>query len=456
MSKIIVLSGATGFVGRRLSLALFKRGYHLRILCRSVEKAKLAVPLPADFIQWDAESTLDEKHLEGAHAILHLAGAPIAEGRWTKKRKEKILSSRTQSTEQLIAAVKRCQAPPSVWVGASAIGFYGDRASELLTEESTAGKGYLADVCYEWEVAQAAFPGRAVMLRTGVVLGHGGALRKMLPPFRLGFGGKLGNGEQWMSWIHIDDLVNLYVFALETDSLQGPVNAVAPGHVTNQQFTSDLSKALAVPALIPVPKFALKMIFGEMSTVLLDSQRVAPKLALACDFKFVHAELPSALSDLLRARGQMGSHVLESYQWFPKNKPEMFEFFSKAENLETITPPWLNFRIIKKSSEQMQVGLLIDYRLKIKGVPAKWRTRISQWSPPHQFMDSQLRGPYALWDHIHRFEEMNGGTLMTDEVVYRVPLGPIGHIVNEVVIRNDVETIFNYRTKRMGSYFSET
>jgi uncharacterized protein (TIGR01777 family) len=455
MSKSVVITGATGFVGRRLCIALFKKGYQLTILCRSPEKAKLLIPLPATFVKWDAESELSEKHLEGAVGILHLAGSPIADGRWTQKRKAEIVASRTRSSANLVAAAKRCQNPPQVLVGASGVGVYGDRGDEPLTEDSTSGQGFLADVCRDWEAAQALFPGRAVMLRTGVVLGHGGALRKMLPAFRLGAGGRLSHGHQWMSWIHVEDLVGLYIYALENESLQEPVNAIAPGHVTNRQFTAELSKAVAVPAIVPVPGFMLKLIFGEMSSVLLDSQRVVPQRALAAGFKFQFPELGAALGSILRARGHVGGHVFESYQWLPKNKPEMFEFFSKAENLETITPPWLNFRIVKKSHAEIQEGMLIDYRLKIKGVPASWRTRISQWSPPHQFMDSQLKGPYSLWDHIHRFEELNGGTLMTDEVVYRVPLGPIGHIVNELVIRNDVETIFNYRTKKMASYFSD-
>ncbi len=454
MSKTVVLTGATGFVGRRLCLALFRRGYHLRILCRSVEQARLVIPLPAEFVRWDAETEVDPAHLEGSVAILHLAGAPIAEGRWSERRKREILRSRTISTEHLVAAAARCQAPPKVFVGASAIGLYGDRGDEVLSEDAAVGGGFLADVCAQWEAAESRFPGRVVMLRTGVVLGHGGALAKMLPPFRLGGGGRLASGQQWMSWIHVDDLVNLYVFALERDDVQGPVNAVAPGTLTNRDFTRALSRAIGMPAVIPLPKFMLRLIFGEMSTVLLDSQRVNPVRALAAGFTFAHPDIASALAALVRPRGEAGAHVFDSYQWFPRSQAEVFEFFSRAENLESITPPWLNFRILKMDRPQLEEGTLIDYRLRIKGVPARWRTRISRWSPPEEFMDSQLKGPYDLWDHVHRFETVGGGTLMTDEVVYRVPLGPIGHIVNEVVIKGDVRTIFDYRTKRMAGEFS--
>lgn len=456
MSKTIAITGATGFVGQRLCLALFKRGYTLKILCRSIEEAKLKIPLPAEFVRWDGEAHLDETILENCEAIIHLAGAPIAEGRWTKDRKEKILSSRKLSSENLVAATKRCKNPPKIMVGASAIGIYGSRGDEVLTEGSQFGQGFLAEVCQHWEKAQAGFPGRLVLVRTGVVLGHGGALKKMLPPFRLGGGGRLASGEQWMSWVHIEDLVRLYLFALETDSLSGPVNAVAPQSVTNQQFTHELSKALGVPAWIPMPSLLLRIIFGEMASVLTDSQNVKPERALKAGFLFSFPLVRLALEALVSPRGHDGGHVFQSYQWFPRSKKEIFDFFSKAENLETITPPWLNFKIIKKSHNEIQEGMLIDYSLKIKGVPARWRTRISNWSPPHQFMDSQLRGPYSLWDHTHSFDEIGEGTLMSDEVVYRAPFGPIGHIMNEILIRKDIETIFNYRTKRMAEYFNRS
>lgn len=452
--KTVVITGATGFVGRRLCLALFRQGHQLKILCRSVEKAKLTIPLPAEFIRWDGKEQLDEKYLEGSDAIIHLAGAPIAEGRWNAKRKSEILHSRTLSTLNLVAAVKRCRLPPKLLVGASAIGIYGDRAEEVLSENAQCGEGFLANVCGQWEAAEASFPGRTVMLRTGVVLGHGGALRKMLPAFRLGGGGRLGDGQQWMSWIHIEDLINLYLFALENESLSGPVNAVAPASVTNREFTRALAKTLGVSAVLPIPRFMLKLIFGEMSCVLLDSQRVTPKRALESGFSFSYPEILPALASLLCARGHKGSHVFQSYQWIPQDRLGVFDFFSKAENLETITPPWINFRIESKNHAEIQEGTLIDYRLKIKGLPAKWRTRISRWQPPAEFADSQLRGPYSLWEHVHRFEEAGQGTLMTDEIVYRVPFGPVGHIVNEIVIRDDVEAIFKYRTSCMSKHFA--
>lgn len=449
MNKTIVITGATGFVGKKLCLELFLKGYQLRILCRSIENAKQTIALPADFILWNGSEDLSSQLFEGTHAIIHLAGEPIAGGRWTKKQKEKILISRTESTQKICEAVKKCKAPPQVMIGASAIGIYGNVKDQTLSESAPVGSGFLAEVCKKWEHSYQGFNGRLVMLRTGVVLGHGGALSKMLLPFRLGAGGKLANGQQWMSWIHLDDLVNLYIFALENDSLTGAINAVSPNTIKNSEFTKKLSHALGMPAIIPVPAFILKLIFGEMSNVLLDSQRVSSEKALKYNFNFKYSDLDSALKAILSPNANKGCHSYFTYQWVNKDKETAFDFFSQAENLEVITPPWLNFKITHKSDANLKEGSVIDYKLKIKGVPISWKTLISKWSAPDYFIDIQLKGPYSKWEHTHRFISINNGTLLIDEIIYKAPLGLIGYIVNELMIAKDVAAIFKYRNKQI-------
>ncbi len=446
MEKTIVITGATGFVGKKLCLELFLRGYKLRILCRSMQKAKTMIPLPVDFIVWNGKDTLPSSVFEGTDGVIHLAGESVAGGRWTEKRKEKILESRTQTTSQICGAISQCQNPPPVMVGASAIGIYGDRLNESLSETSSAGSDFLARVCVAWEESYQGFKGRLVLLRTGVVLGHGGALEKMLLPFRLGAGGRLASGDQWMSWIHLDDLVKMYIFSLENPSLSGAMNAVAPRPVTNKEFTKELGLAVKMPAVFPVPRAILKLVFGEMSSILLASQKVVADKIIAAGFTFTYPGLAEALRSILSPGGKSGCSVFSSYQWLPLNKEAVFKFFSQAENLEVITPPWVNFKILKMSDDKIKEGTLIDYKLKIKGVPASWKTLIRRWSPPNEFTDDQVKGPYTIWSHTHRFMELQGGTLMTDEVIYKAPFGPIGHIVNEVMIRSDVAKIFNYRT----------
>jgi uncharacterized protein (TIGR01777 family) len=296
----ILMTGVTGLIGKALCQKLKSEGHTIIGLSRSPEKnTKLAVN---ELLKWDGLSQLPQEYLQGVDAVVHLAGEPVAEGRWTDERKKRIRESRIISTRNLVEAMRLAANKPAVFVCGSAVGFYGDRADEILDENSAAGTGFLADVCKEWEGE--ANPARAlgirvVEVRTGVVFAKdGGALKKILPPFKMGVGGPLGDGRQWFPWIHLDDTVGLFDFALNTASFDGVINATAPGIVTNSDFTKQLGKVLHRPAFLPVPAFALNLIFGEMAVVLLASQRALPKAALAAGYKFQYPDLVSALENL--------------------------------------------------------------------------------------------------------------------------------------------------------------
>jgi uncharacterized protein (TIGR01777 family) len=288
----IAISGATGFIGRRLSAALSGAGHSLRLLSR-----RAAPPL-----DWDpAAAEPRAGALAGCDAVIHLAGEPIAQ-RWTPEVKRRIEDSRLHGTRHLVQALSIQPVRPRVLVCASAVGVYGDRRDEVLTESSPPGDDYLAGVCRQWEqqadLAEA-LGLRVVKLRIGVVLGRGGgALDKMLPPFRYFAGGKLGSGRQWMSWIHLDDLVAMIGWSLAS-AVNGPVNAVAPNPVRNVEFTRALAGALRRPAVFTVPGFAVRLLYGEMSQVVLGSQRVLPKTATDAGFRFQYAELARALEAIL-------------------------------------------------------------------------------------------------------------------------------------------------------------
>ncbi len=293
----ITLTGATGFVGSRLLAKLVADGHRVHVLGR---RRSPKLPGSVAFSEWSAASEPPPESLAGADAVIHLAGEPVAQ-RWTAEAKARIRNSRVEGTRLLVDALARQPRRPAVFVCASAIGIYGSRGDEILTETSTAGQGFLAEVVTDWEsAAHAAEPLsiRVVLLRLGVVLGHGGALAKMLPPFRFGVGGRIGSGRQWMSWIHADDAIALILFALENSALRGPVNATSPQPVTNLEFTHELAAALHRPAIFPVPPVALKLLFGEMAGVLLGSQRVLPKMAEASGFQFRYPELRPALEIL--------------------------------------------------------------------------------------------------------------------------------------------------------------
>jgi uncharacterized protein (TIGR01777 family) len=295
----VLVSGASGLVGERLLPLLEARGYNAARLVREYSAVS------QEDVFWDpAAGELDSDALEGVEAVVHLAGENIAAGRWNAVRKERIRESRVAGTKLLCSKLAEMPHPPKVLVCASAIGYYGDRADESLPEDAPAGEGFLPDVCREWEAASSAAEHagiRVVRLRIGVVLSpKGGALKKMLLPFKLGAGGKMGSGRQYMSWISIDDLTRVILHCIESDALSGAVNAVTPAPVTNQEFTKTLGRVLVRPTLFPLPPFAARLALGEMAdALLLASAKVEPAVLKASGFEFAHSDLEEALRHLL-------------------------------------------------------------------------------------------------------------------------------------------------------------
>ena len=298
-----LVTGATGFVGPRL-LRLLDRPV---VVTRNPDRARAVVGHLAErILRWDPlEGPPPAEAFDGVEAVLHLAGESVAEGRWTAAQKNRIRDSRVVGTRHLVQGIAQAARKPAVLVSASAVGYYGDRGDEELTESARPADDFLAQVCVAWEqeaLAAEKAGVRVVTARTGIVLGAGGgALAKMLTPFKLGGGGPLGNGRQWMPWIHVADLARLYVHAAETTGIRGPMNAVAPNPVRNLEFTKALGRALHRPAFIPAPYFGLRLLFGEFAQVLFASQRVIPRVALDSGFVFQFPEIAAALREILAA-----------------------------------------------------------------------------------------------------------------------------------------------------------
>lgn len=296
----ILVSGSHGLVGKALIASLTSDGHEIARLVRRT-------PSHAGEVEWHPnDQKLAAASLEGIDAAVHLAGESIASGRWNDEKKRAIRESRARGTALLSNALARLSRPPVVFICASAIGYYGNRGDELLTESSAAGDDFLANVCVDWENAtQPAIEKgiRTVNTRFGIILdAKGGALAKMLTPFRMGIGGRIGNGKQWMSWIAIDDVVNGLKFSIQDGSVSGPVNFVAPNPVTNAEFTKTLGRVLSKPTLFPVPKFGVRLAFGEMGeSLLLSGQRVKPAVLEKRGFKFAWPSLESALRHILAA-----------------------------------------------------------------------------------------------------------------------------------------------------------
>lgn len=299
----VIVTGSTGLVGRALIRSLLADGHEVTRLVRGDAQGFRAPGTAA--VHWDPErGEIDAGALEGHAAAVHLAGEPVAEGRWDDEKKRRIRESRVKGTSLLAGALANLSAKPKVLVSASATGFYGDRGAEILREESASGDDFLSEVCREWEKAtlQASQAGiRVVHLRIGVVLsGEGGALQKMLTPFKLGVGGKLGSGSQYMNWITLEDLIGVIRRAVEDESLRGPVNAVAPQQVTNEEFTKALGGVLGRPTIIAVPAFAARLAFGEVADALLmASTRVEPARLKEAGYQFRHPEIEGALRSAL-------------------------------------------------------------------------------------------------------------------------------------------------------------
>jgi uncharacterized protein (TIGR01777 family) len=289
----ILVAGGSGFVGRYLIDAMVKRGDAVTLVSRDPARAQVKGRKDVSYRGYVPA-------MDSFDAVVNLAGAPIFGKHWDREYKDEIRSSRIEVTDAIVEAIEAAVDKPGVLINASAIGYYGNRGPELLPETAAPGSGFMAEVCAAWEAAAARCPVRTVLMRIGVVLGpDGGALSQMLPPFKLGLGGPIGMGRHWFSWIHMSDLAGLILHAIDTPSLSGAVNATAPGVVTNLQFTKALGRVLSRPTLLPVPPIALRLMFGEVATLLTSSQRCVAEAAATSGYPFALPDIEPALHEVL-------------------------------------------------------------------------------------------------------------------------------------------------------------
>jgi uncharacterized protein len=300
----IVIAGGTGFIGRALCATLIQGGHRVAVLTRQLGLIHHRPELPVQVVEWNArDSGPWEQVLEGADAVINLAGTPIADARWTDVRKQLIIDSRILTTRLLVRALSRWSSKPATFISASGIGYYGATDDRRLDEGAARGNGFLADLCLAWEseaLRAAECGARVVLLRTGMVLEQdGGALPKMLLPFRFFAGGPIMPGSQWVSWIHRRDHIGLIQWALSTPTVSGPINAVAPEPVTMRTFCEVLGRVLHRPSWLPVPRFALNVLLAELGTLMTTGQRVIPAKAMAGGYRFQYPMLEQALRDVL-------------------------------------------------------------------------------------------------------------------------------------------------------------
>lgn len=455
----VLLTGATGLIGKEIGKKLVEEGCQLVVITRDRTRTIAELPYPATIFEWkETDGNFPIESLKDVEGVINLAGESIANARWTTKQKKTIYESRIITTKKIVDAINKMpksEMKVHTFISASAIGIYGESYIADIKEESILGNDYLASVCKDWEAATKDLnPSiRVVHPRIGIVLSrHGGALEKMLPLFTHYLGGKLGHGNQWMSWIHITDMVRLLSFALTHSLMSGPINSVAPSPEKNKDFTKKLAVALDKWAILPAPALALKLALGEMSAIVLGGQHVSSKKAESYGFVFKYPTLESALEEICEPLKD-GTNEIFTEQWVPKTPEQLFPFFSDEKNLEKLTPAFLNFKVLNKSTPSIGKDTLINYRLSLHGIPLKWQTHIEQWTPGKSFVDNQIKGPYAKWHHLHEFIPYAGGTLMRDRVHYRVPLGILGSLVSGYKVKGDVNKIFSHRRKVISNLF---
>jgi len=453
--KRIAVTGATGFIGTALVEALLARGDQVIALSREGQLPASLSGVRIDRLDITSRGCVAAltTALEGMDAVVHLAGETVA-GHWSQAKKRRIYESRQLGTRNVVDAMHACTTRPRTFLSASASGYYGSREDEPLTEDAAPGDDFLAHVCVDWEreASRAEALGiRTVRLRQGLVLGaDGGALARMIPFFHAGAGGPLGSGRQWWPWIHLEDDVALMLFAIDCDACHGAVNAVSPDLTTNARFSQALGHAMRRPSLAYAPGIALHLTLGEFSQTLLSSQLMLPVRAQDLGFTWRHESLDRALLDILDPHSGREPRVcvFESSEVVQASLPRVFSFFSDPANLEALTPPALDFRILTPRPVEMRRGCILDYQLRLRGFPLRWKTLVERWEPQTRFIDVQLRGPYLLWRHRHDFVPADGGVAVRDRVEYALPLAPLSDLALRTVAA-DLRRIFDYRRARL-------
>ena len=467
----ICIAGGTGSIGRALCLRLLRDGHTITVLTRSADRARHRVGAEVALVDIANDDAV-ARAITNSDAVVNLAGDGVADKRWSQARQQVLRESRVDLTRRLVDHM--AAKPPKVFICASAIGYYGDRGDENLDEQSCRGQGFLAELCEEWEAAadKAQRLGcRVARLRIGVVLGDGGALDRMMPLFRMGLGGRVGSGKQFISWIHISDLLELMVRTLTDARFSGVINAVSPQPVTSSKLAKSLGAVLHRPAFLPLPALLLIVLFGEMASVFLSGQKVFPKRAESLGFRFAFTGLGAALENILgrsasvkmtRAgtspetsylRGRRPVYQLEQRTVLDTPISRVFPFFSRAENLSLVLPQHLSFTLLGQPPKQMSQGAALQYRLRLGPFPWRWRSVVEQWSPGRMFIEAQHSGPYRCWWHEHRFEANGGRTVLVDRIYYALPLSLLGRLVHRLWVANKLVRIFSHRRNALSFRF---
>lgn len=454
----VLVTGATGFVGRYLCRELFRRGHDINILSRRQNVSIDSLPIKT--YQWkNTSENPPVEAFDGVDALINLMGEPIIGGIFTKSKEKRIWSSRVTSTKSISRTLTENGIKLKSYVGASAIGAYPyDKIKR--DEHSPLGDHYLARLCQDWEKAHRAISCQnSSIVRIGLVLGATSPLmNKLMQSSVMRHLPRFGDGQQLMNWVHIDDLVSILVRQLESNSGQ-VINAVSPNPCTQIEFNQAIASFFSHKVWqIPVSKFLINLGAGKPGSVLTETQYIVPSTLQSNSFEFKYTDVKDALKNCLslaphpRTGNMEPCFLWQTHQYLDKTPEDIWPFFSDPLNLEKITPELLHFKVLNRQV-QIEDGSTINYRLKVHQIPVTWKTLIQSYKPPHQFVDTQLKGPYRIWHHTHDFQSVRDGTIMTDTVKFQLPCLPAG-ILAYPLVSSDVAEIFEHRRSVIAKIFA--
>jgi len=475
----ILVAGATGFIGRGLVAFLKGKGHRITALVRDVDSARNVLGDGIALLNWGLSQQQLTEQMEMTDAVINLAGGSI-DGRWSSARKKSFRESRAGITQTLSDAISRSKSPPGLFISASAVGYYGDTGSKVISEAQPVGHDYLSTLCLDWENAATSArtsKTRVCVLRLGIVVGlDGGILQKLALPLQMGVSPYVGSGNETLPWIHLIDVLEIIGYCINNPSIEGAVNCTAPSPVTGRQFAEVVARISGAKFKVGIPKFVLWLMFGEGASHLWASHNVLPTKLDRLGYKFRYSNVVDALNEDLsdefvtvktfaqrdlgmshpkeiRNIVKKGKYMLTAVVEFNGDPEKVFPFFSSPFNLDLLTPAWVNFQIVEMRDE-LGRGVSIKYEIGLWFMKFAWVSEIVSWEPPNSFADNQVRGPYVLWWHEHKIiRTAPGYSKMTDRVIYKMPGWKFGQLIHKLMIKRTLINIFNYRRRMIKLMF---
>lgn len=451
----VLVTGATGLIGRHVCKQLLQSGHQLTVITRSQKKYNEIVGLPAYILEHDLiKGPLKSSPiLESIEVIIHLAGENIAGSRWSKAFKQKLYDSRVKTTQHLLDSfIHLEQKKLSLIISASGIGIY-NISDEKCNEQAPTRKdsSFFSQLCHAWEkcVDEKRLSARVVRVRLGPVLARdGGMLAQMEPYARAGVLGRMPGRDFWMSWIHIEDVVRGLMFCIENDKISDVVNFTSPEPCLYLDFVHALNQTFKKRDFLPPPKFLLSILHGEMMNTLTESHRILPQKLMDQGFSFCFQKIHTAFANLYK--NFLLPLRFEGSQWVSKDRNVVFDFFSSPKNLEKITLPQFKLQLIEPYPSRIEKDVEIDYNINMYGLNIKSKSKITTYKPPDLFVDEGVKGLFHKWRHVHQFQSLAGGTLIEDRVNYQLPyyLSLLGHRMAKARIKE----MFDYRRKMISHF----